>query len=253
MDSACDVGHLVNALAKRPFDALVFGCDMVWLVCVSNLSSFFLLTFADSPILGLSPESSGLPCPHCRQTRILAISVLRISKARIVSIQTLLYMLLSHVLNLLGVRTLVQPWLIHRFSIRVLVGHSAKLERLRIRSFQQANTHTYVTYVTYVILVWHLHDLHVYPATLASVNLQKRGLCLKISVLSVLVVAWLSLVKQDVFRSWWILDQALIWSGSPLVLAQMQPCKMQWTAERLEQKQPQQPKQHVECYHINRI
>jgi hypothetical protein len=159
----------------------------------------------------------------------------------------------SHVLNLLGVRTLVQPWLIHRFSIRVLVGHSAKLERLRIRSFQQANTHTYVTYVTYVILVWHLHDLHVYPATLASVNLQKRGLCLKISVLSVLVVAWLSLVKQDVFRSWWILDQALIWSGSPLVLAQMQPCKMQWTAERLEQKQPQQPKQHVECYHINRI
>ena len=41
MDSACDVGHLVNALAKRPFDALVFGCDMVWLVCFSNLSSFF--------------------------------------------------------------------------------------------------------------------------------------------------------------------------------------------------------------------
>lgn len=93
MDSACDVGHLVNALAKRPFDALVFGCDRT---CLRFKFIFlFLLTFADSPILGLSPESSGLPCPHCRRTRILAISVLRISKARIVSIQTLLYMLLS--------------------------------------------------------------------------------------------------------------------------------------------------------------
>ena len=63
----------------------------------------------------------------------------------------------SHVLNLLGVRTLVQPWLIHRFSIRVLVGHSAKLERLRIRSFQQANTHTHTSHTSHT---WYLYDTY---------------------------------------------------------------------------------------------
>ena len=48
----------------------------------------FLLMFADSaPIVGLSPKSSGLPCPHCRRTHILAIVALRISKSQIVSIQ----------------------------------------------------------------------------------------------------------------------------------------------------------------------